>query len=248
MNLDGRRIAVMGSASGIGLATARRLVAANARTACMDIDRGGLDRFAEEHPVFTRAVDITASGAVSAAINAFAAETGGLDGLVNCAGLDLYCPAEGTSDRQWRHLMAVNLDGPMHACRAALPHLRDAGGGSIVNVSSGAGLRPLKYRSAYSASKAALQMYSKALALETGEHGIRVNAVCPGAVDTPLLRGGFDKTPDPDAEERATKERYALRRIASPNEIAAAILWLLSDEASFVTGTAMSVDGGRAFH
>ena len=248
MNLEGRRIIVIGGASGIGLATVRRLVEAGAHTACLDIDRAGLDRLSEEHPIFTRMVDITDSGGVSAAIDTFAAKAGGLDGLVNSAGLDLYCPAEETSDAQWCHLMAVNLDGPMYACRAALPHLRKSDAGSIVNVSSGAGLLPLQYRSAYSASKAALQMYSKALALESGEDGIRVNAVCSGAADTPLIQQGISKTSDPEAQIAAIEARYALRRIASPDEIAAAIVWLLSGEASFVTGTAMSVDGGRVFH
>ena len=248
MNFEGRKIIVIGGASGIGLATIRRLVEAGADTACLDIDQAALDRLGEEHPIFTRRVDITDSGGVSAAIDTFAAKAGGLDGLVNSAGLDLYCPAQEISDAQWRHLMAVNFDGPMYACRAALPHLRKSGGGSIVNVSSGAGLLPLKYRSAYSASKAALQMYGKALALEVGEDGIRVNAVCSGAADTPLMQQGIDKTSDPEAQMAAIAARYALHRIASPDEIAAAIVWLLSDEASFVTGTAMPVDGGRVFH
>lgn len=248
MNLTGRRIAVTGGASGIGLATVERLVAAGASVACIDVDRTGLEQLVEVHPVFIRAVDITGSGTVSAAIDAFVDEIGGLDGLVNSAGVDLHCPIEETNDVQWRHVMAVNLDGPMHACRAAIPHLKASGGGSIVNVSSSAGLQPLKHRTAYSASKAALQMFSKSLALETGEHDIRVNAVCPGAVDTPLLRTSLEAASDPDLERKAVEARYALRRIASPNEIAAAIVWLLSDEASFVTGTAMAVDGGRSFH
>ena len=136
----------------------------------------------------------------------------------------------------------------MHVCRAGLPHLRAAGGGTIVNVSSAAGLQPLRHRSAYSASKAALQMFSKSLALETAEFGVRVNAVCPGAADTNLFRSGLEISSDPSSSYERVCSRYALARIADPSEIAAAVVWLTGNESSFVTGVALAVDGGRTFH
>jgi NAD(P)-dependent dehydrogenase (short-subunit alcohol dehydrogenase family) len=148
----------------------------------------------------------------------------------------------------WNRVLSVNLTGPMLVMRACYAHLKAAGRGTIVNVSSGAGLLPLPDRTAYCASKAGLQMASKALAMEAAPHGIRVNTVCPGAVETDLFRSGLENTPDPQAAYEAVRARYALRRIAGPEEIAAAILWLTSDESSFVTGTALAVDGGRTFH
>lgn len=247
----GRRIIVTGAASGIGLACVTRLLAERAIV-------GGLDRDGEklklltglpgERPPMTLEADVADPAAASGAIERFAAEAGGIDGVVNSAGIDLLLPLEETSDGDWRRIMAVNLDGPMHICRAALPHLRQSGGGSIVNLSSGAGLQPLRNRTAYSASKAALQMFSKALAMEAASSGVRVNCVCAGAVDTPLFRGSVDAAADPARALEEVNARYALGRIAQPEEIAAAVLWLLGDEASFVTGIAMAVDGGRTFH
>ena len=143
--------------------------------------------------------------------------------------------------------MDVNLTGAMRACRAALPHL-SAQGGSIVLVSSGAGLSPLRHRTAYCASKAGLNMLAKTLAMELAPDGIRVNALCPGAVETGLFRSGFNGIADQDAALAEVKARYALKRVAEPEEIARAILFLLSEDASYVTGIAMAVDGGRTFH
>ena len=185
---------------------------------------------------------------VAEAVTGFSKWAGGIDGVVNAAGADLVSPLESMSDAGWRDVMAVNLDGPMYVCRAAFPHLRAAGGGSIVNVSSGAGLQPLAGRSAYSASKAGLQMFSKALAMEGAQIGVRVNCVCPGAVETGMFRAGIEAADDPRAEYEKVRERYALGRIADPDEIAAAIHWLIGPESSYVTGTAMAVDGGRTFH
>ena len=140
----------------------------------------------------------------------------------------------------------------MLVARAAYPHLKAAGGGTIVNVSSAAGLSPLEHRVAYCASKAGLQMASKALAMEAAAFNIRVNVVCPGAVETDLFRSSFASAFDGAADENAIREavrsRYALHRIAEPEEIAAAIAWLSGAESSYVTGVALAVDGGRTFH
>jgi NAD(P)-dependent dehydrogenase (short-subunit alcohol dehydrogenase family) len=246
-----RRFFITGAARGIGLACVSRLVESGANVGAFDRDAEALAGLESRFPagsVSTYPGDVASSAALGAAIERFAAERGGLDGLICSAGIDLLKPLEDTSDEAWRTVFSVNLDGCMHACRAAIPHLRKADGGTIVNVSSGAGLQPLKFRTAYSASKAALQMFSKALAMEAADFGIRVNAVCPGAVETDLLRESIDGTDDPAAARETVRQRYALGRIADPDEIASAILWLSSRESSYVTGVALAVDGGRTFH
>jgi NAD(P)-dependent dehydrogenase (short-subunit alcohol dehydrogenase family) len=146
-------------------------------------------------------------------------------------------------------VIGVNLTAPMLVCRAALPAMRAAGRpGSIVLISSGAGLRPLPDRTAYCASKAGVVMFGKSLAIELSADGIRVNAICPGIIDTPMFRRSWEKAKDPQAELAMILDRYVIRRIGKPEEIAAAALYLTSDEAAYVTGTALAVDGGRTFH
>ncbi|MBN9076800.1 MAG: short-chain dehydrogenase [Rhizobiales bacterium 65-79] len=246
-----RRIFVSGAGNGIGLACVRRFIDAGASVACFDRDAEALDRLGthfEKGKLSLSHGDVTSSDDVRRAMAKGADALGGLDGVVNAAGIDLLRNLEDTSDEEWRGIFAVNLDGPMRVCRAALPYLRTAGGGTIVNISSGAGLMPLKHRTAYSASKAGLQMFSKALAMEAADFGVRVNAICPGAVETGLLRSSIDAAPDPQQAYEAVRARYALARIAEPDEIAAAVLWLSSPESSYVTGVALAVDGGRTFH
>lgn len=249
--LAGRRILVTGAAKGIGLATAERFLAEGAQVAALDRDEVALAALATRfdrgrlHPA---AADVADPASVEAAVVQSAATLGGLDGVVNAAGIDLVADIEAMVLADWTRIIAVNLTGPMLVVQAAYPHLRAAGGGTIVNVSSAAGLAPLRHRTAYCASKAGLQMASKALAMEAAAFGIRVNTVCPGAVETDLLRTSIDGTPDPPAAYEAVRARYALQRIAMPDEIAAAILWLTSAESSYVTGTAIAVDGGRTFH
>lgn len=249
--LAGRRILITGAAAGIGLATLRRCRAAGASVAALDRDRDALAALAglQDGNLCHRVqADVEDPAAVVAAVTEAAAALGGLDGVVNAAGVDLVAAIDAMPLAEWNRMLAVNLTGPMLVMQAAFPHLVTAGGGTIVNVSSGAGLMPLRHRMAYCASKAGLQMASKALAIEAADVGIRVNTVCPGAVDTALLRSSLAAAPDPEAAEADVRNRYAQRRIAQPDEIAAAILWLTSAESSYVTGTAIAVDGGRTFH
>jgi NAD(P)-dependent dehydrogenase (short-subunit alcohol dehydrogenase family) len=192
--------------------------------------------------------DVAEPEAVKAAVEQGATWLGGIDALVNSAGIDLRTPLEQVDDADWARMLAVNLTGPMLVCRAALPHLRGAGGGTIVNVSSGAGLSPLLHRTAYCAAKAGVIMFGKALAIEAAADGIRVNAVCPGAVDTPLFRTSYEGSEDPERDLEAIRQRYALKRVAAPEEIAEAVLYLSSPASSYITGTALAVDGGRTFH
>ncbi|KPU93987.1 short-chain dehydrogenase [Variovorax paradoxus] len=245
-----RRLIVSGGASGIGLAVARMAVARGARVALLDRDTVALAdavRLLGE-AVLALECDVSDAPAVRTAVDRAAQWLGGVDALVNSAGIDALKSLETTSDEEWARVLAVNLTGPMLVCRAALPHLRAAGGGSIVNIASGAGLRPLPNRTAYCASKAAVIMFGKSLAIETAADGIRVNAVCPGAIDTPLFRTSYENADDPERALAEIRERYALGRIAAPEEVAEAVLYLSGPGASYITGTALAVDGGRTFH
>ncbi|HUB14779.1 MAG TPA: SDR family NAD(P)-dependent oxidoreductase [Acetobacteraceae bacterium] len=248
--VDGRRILVTGAGGGIGFACAERFAREGAGVALLDRDHeAGLRaeaRLGAPH-VFV-AADVTDTASVATAIARSVAALGGLDGVVNAAGIDLDRSLADMADAEWDKVLAVNLTGSMRVCRAAIPHLRRAAAATIVNVASGAGLFPLEGRAAYAASKAGLIMLGKVLARELAGDGIRVNAVCPGAVDTPMLELSWRGRPDPQAARALIESRYALRRIAQPAEIADAILWLSSMESSFVTGIALAVDGGRTFH
>lgn len=255
MRLSRRRVLISGAASGIGLAVAERFVAEGAAVAMVDHDEQQLRTAAQAvgnasavgGRVFWQTADVSDEDAVEVAVEHLAGQLGGLDGLVNAAGVDLAGPLETLSVAAWDRLFAVNLRGPFLLCRAALPRLRMSGDATIVNVSSGAGLQPIAGRSGYCASKAGLVMFGKALAMEAAP-SVRVNSVCPGAIDTPLLRSAYEESNDPEAALQAIRERYLLSRIGEPREVAEAILYLSSKESSFVTGTTIAVDGGRTFH
>lgn len=244
--LQGRRLVVAGGGQGIGRATVDLFLREGARVAVIDRDPALLATLPEA--VARAQADVTDTIGVDSAMQALEAAMGGIDGLVNCVGVDLRAAVEEIEDTAWDRAIGVNLTGAMKLCRAATPALRRAGGGTIVNLSSAAGLTPLRNRSGYAASKAGLQMFSKCLAMDLAADGIRVNVVCPGAVETPLFRESIDSQANVEAQLQAVRDRYALARIAEPEEIAAAILWLTGDSSSYVTGVALAVDGGRSFH
>ena len=239
MRLAGRRILITGGASGIGRATAALFAAQGARVAVLDRVRG-------ESEISVLA-DVSDDASVTRAVGEAVLALGGLDGVVLNAGIDLIASVEAMKAEAWRRIMDVNLTGAFLVTQAALPAMKREATGSIVAVASGAALRPLLHRTAYCASKAALVMFAKTLSMEVAPK-IRVNAVCPGAVETPLFRQSIDPSPDPAATYEEVRRRYVLERIAEPDELARAILFLISDESSYVTGAALAVDGGRTFH
>lgn len=245
-----QRFVVSGAASGIGLAVVRMAVQRGARVCLLDLDNAALAAARQQlgEAAFAIQCDVANGADVNAAIENSAQWLGGVDAVVNCAGIDAHMPLDQLADADWERTLAVNLTGTMRVCRAALPHLRCAGGGTIVNVSSAAGLSPLLYRTAYCAAKAGVIMFGKALAMEVAADGIRVNAVCPGAVDTPLFRTSYETSDDPARDLEVIRRRYALRRIAEPEELAEAILYFSGPGSSYITGTALAVDGGRTFH
>ncbi|MEJ8573608.1 SDR family NAD(P)-dependent oxidoreductase [Microbaculum marinum] len=254
MRLEGRRILVSGAASGIGRATAEMFHREGAAVALLDRDG---DRLADVHaaietngrpPVTVLTVDVTDDDGVRAAIDDAADTLGGLDGLVGCTGIDLLKPFEEMAVADWCAILDTNLTGAFSVTSAAVPHIRAAGGGTIVHVASGAALRPLEARTAYCASKAGLVMFAKSLAVDLARHEIRVNAICPGIIESPLFRQSLEGVDDPDAEMAGILDRYLIKRIGKPEDIAYAALYLSSPESAHVTGTALSVDGGRTFH
>ncbi|MEQ8291249.1 MAG: SDR family oxidoreductase [Roseovarius sp.] len=241
-DLAGLRVLVAGGAAGIGRATALMMQARGAEVAVLDRAGGGPDGMAHA------TADLLDDGAVAEAVQGLCEDMGGLDVLINSAGIDLEAPSAEVTDAQWEQVIGVNLTGPMRTARAAFPYLCHSEHGAIVNVSSGAGLRPIPDRAAYCASKAGVVMLSKSLAMDWAGHGIRVNAVCPGAVETGLFRQSYEGHDDPDARLELIRARYALGRVGAPEELAEAIVFLASPAASYVTGVALAVDGGRSFH
>jgi NAD(P)-dependent dehydrogenase (short-subunit alcohol dehydrogenase family) len=241
MRLAGRRILVTGAASGIGRAIAQRFAEEGAQVAL-------LDRVPITDAAISICCDLLDQATIAPAVTDAAARMGGLDGVVNCAGADLMQPLEEMSPAEWQRIIDVNLTAPMLVCRAALPAMKAAGRGTIVAVASGAALRPLPNRTAYCAAKAGLVMFCKSLSIELSASNIRVNALCPGIIDTPMWRATWEDAPDPQAELAMILDRYVIKRVGQPSEIADAALFLTSDESSYMTGTAIAVDGGRTFH
>lgn len=254
MRLAGRRILVTGAASGIGLATAEVFRREGSAVALLDSNVEGLARTAADlrseagPPIADVAVDVADAASVNEAVESAAETLAGLDGIVCAAGIDLVQPFDAMSGEDWARIMAVNLTGPFNVCLAAVPHLKAAGGGTIVMIASGAALRPLADRTAYCTSKAGLVMLAKTLAVDLAPYSIRSNAVCPGIIDTPLFRASWEDAEDPRAELDKILDRYLIRRVGQPEDIANAALYLSSSESAQVTGTTLAVDGGRAFH
>ncbi len=248
MRLKSRRILVTGAASGIGRAIAAMFIAEGAGVAMLDRDAGRLEAEATKLGAPSFACDVSDEAQVNAAVAAAAKSLGGLDGVVNSAGIDLMRPFGDMSLTDWRRIMAVDLDGPFLVCAAALPELRRAGAATIVNIASGAALRPLENRTAYCAAKAGLVMFSKTLAVDLAPDHIRVNAICPGIIDTPLFRTSFEQAENPEAELAKIMDRYLIKRAGLPDDIASTALFLTSPESAFMTGSAIAVDGGRVFH
>jgi NAD(P)-dependent dehydrogenase (short-subunit alcohol dehydrogenase family) len=250
MRTQGRRVLITGGASGIGLASAQRFIAEGARVALIDADADALVTAARTlgKAAFTARADVTDEAAVRAAVADTVDVLGGLDGLVNAAGVSLWRSLADMTLADWRRVLSINLDGPFIVTRAAYPALKASGKATIVNIASGAGLRPRQDFSAYSASKGGLVLFTKSIAMDLAADNIRVNAVCPGVIDTPMVQRTLSRQPDREAAIERYISRNLMHRFGSADEVADAVLFLSCDESSFITGSALAMDGGSAFH
>jgi 2-keto-3-deoxy-L-fuconate dehydrogenase len=239
IRLDGMAALVTGGASGIGLATAQLLAARGARVAV-------LDRDADAEPPALHAVraDVADERQVQDAVAAAVARLGGLDIVVNNAGVGAQGTIEDNPSEEWQRVYAVNVLGIVHVSRAALPHLRASRSAAIVNTCSIAATAGLPQRALYSATKGAVQSLTLAMAADHIGEGIRVNCVNPGTADTPWVGRLLDAAPDPAAERAALEARQPMGRLVSAEEVAQAIAYLASPAAAATTGTILAVDGG----
>lgn len=241
---------ITGGNSGIGEAAARQFAAAGAkvviaarnleasRAVVSEIEAGG----GNAHAV---TCDVTKAADCDAAVEACLERFGGLDVLFNNAGIIFRDrSALDTTDDHWAQTMAVNATGTFLMSRAAVAVMVARGGGAIVNNASYFGLVGGRGAAAYCASKGAVVLLTKAMALDHAREGVRINCICAGSVDTPMLRGEMDEMGGPDVVLPLFEDKHPIGRIATPGEIAAAVLYLASDEAGFVTGIALPIDGG----
>ena len=226
---------VTGGGSGIGQAVAQRLRADGLDVAIIDLRPSEAD--------FAFTADVTDRPQVDAALAAIRAQLGPVTVLVNAAGLDGFKRFANISFEEWRRVVDVNLNGVFHVTQAVLPDMVEAGWGRIVNISSSSTHSGAPYMSHYVAAKSAVNGLTKSLALEYGPNGITVNAVPPGFIDTPMLRAAEQKGHLGDIE--ATIARTPVRRMGRPEDIAAACAFLISEEAGYITGQILGVNGGR---
>lgn len=235
----GLRVIVTGGLSGIGRATVTAFQEAGATVGIIDVGSG-------EPPTgaIVRAADVRDRSQVTRAVDELAAELGGIDVVINNAGVSAVGTVADNTDDDWARVLDINITGVARVSGAALPHLRRSDAAAVVNLCSVAALNGLPQRALYSATKGAVLSLTYAMATDHVHEGIRVNCVRPGTVSGPFVDEMLRRFPDPAAERRALDARQATGRMVTPEEVAAAIVFLSSRESASITGTALDVDGG----
>lgn len=245
MRLSNRVTLITGGNRGIGLATAKLFAKEGAKVMMLGRNhaKGQLEAGLIPNAKFIRG-DVTRAQDCQRAVDETIREFGRLDILVNCAGI-IYRnrTVEQTMEEEWDATFNVNVKGTFLMCKYAMPMLRERKG-CIVNLSSYVGLVGFRGASAYAASKAAIINLTRSMALDHAREGVRVNTVCPGSVDTEMIHAAWEKFGDVKEARRLWSEKHPMGRIAQPEEVARAVLFLASNDASFITGTALAVDGG----
>jgi NAD(P)-dependent dehydrogenase (short-subunit alcohol dehydrogenase family) len=244
--LEGKRAIVTGAGAGIGRAIALRLSSEGARVALADLDEQAAEKVAGEieGKTFIQQTNVTREAEVEALVRSVVEEWGGLDVMVNNAGIGVAATAPDTSEEDWNRQMDVNLKGTFFGIKYAVPAMRDSGGGSIINMASIAALVGIADRAAYCAAKGGILALTRAAAIDHVSEGIRVNCIAPGTVETPWINritAGYD---DPGEARARMQARQPHGRFVQPEEIAAMAAYLASDESASCIGACMVVDGG----
>ncbi|NUP44256.1 MAG: SDR family oxidoreductase [Streptomyces sp.] len=238
-DFEGLKALVTGGASGIGRATAELLAARGAQVAVLDLDPASVDK-----PLLGFRADVSDDTSVREAVAAAVTELGGLDIVINNAGVGAQGTVEDNDDAEWHRVLDINVVGMVRVARAALPHLRRSQHAAIVNTCSIGATAGLPQRALYCASKGAVYSLTLAMAADHVREGIRVNCVNPGTADTPWVGRLLDKAQDPAAERAALEARQPTGRLVSAAEVAGAIAYLASPLSGATTGTSLAVDGG----
>jgi NAD(P)-dependent dehydrogenase (short-subunit alcohol dehydrogenase family) len=249
MRFEGKVAVVTGAASGIGRAAAVAFAREGAAVVIVDKDREQGEEVAREIQERGGAAlyvhtDITQETEVQAMVEHVTGHWGRLDVLVNNAGIYYQADVVHTPSDVWNSVLDVNLTGAFLCTKHAVPAMVRGGGGAVINVASEAALVGIKGQVAYNVSKGGMIALTRSCAVDLAEQGIRVNCVCPGTTETPLVREAVNRAPDPVAARRALEEIRPLNRLGKPEEIASAILYLASSEVGYATGAILSVDGG----
>jgi 2-hydroxycyclohexanecarboxyl-CoA dehydrogenase len=240
MRLEGRKALVTGGASGIGAAIARRLAAEGGEVTIGDIDLEGAGKVAAEISAEAVELDVTELDSARAAVEG----AGSLDILVNNAGTDDFGFFAEMTPERWERLIAVNLYGVFNCTLAALPAMQEAGYGRLVNIASEAGRVGSKGSAAYSAAKGGVIAFTKVMAREGARFGVTANAIAPGPIETPLLMAAKEFGEMGEKIIETMKSGTQLRRLGTPEEVAAAVAFFSSDDASYITGETLGVSGG----